>query len=363
MMTEVSFVFRNGLILTRARLGGQPATLALDTGAPDFLVSGHLARRLRLKGMEVGITGVGPQADRAYRTLLPDVDWAGNRWTLFGAVIHGDAALYGEPPYFDGILGYSVLSRSVVRIDYPRRRIQLFAPGDYEVPEGATLLPMETRQSLPVIDARFDDLAGKVVLDSGSYESVGVLSTAVQRHRLNDRYPKGWTTKLEGGIGGSSKGRVVRLSTLTLGRLTLTRPVAHLETSASAGKDQLDVVASLGNGVLSRFHVTVDYPGQRLVLEPNDFFRQPALISRAGFDGAFEKDGYLVLGVMPGGAADRVLNVGDLLLHINDAPVPQLDITDLLRVFSGRFGPRVRLEVRDPDGAVRTVTLTLGELL
>lgn len=69
-------------------------------------------------------------------------------------------------------------------------------------------------------------------------------------------------------------------------------------------------------------------------------------------------DGLLVVGLAPDGAADREgLDDGDLLTAIDDHPTAGMSLTAFRELGIGEAGTEARLQVRQPDGTERTVTL------
>lgn len=111
-----------------AGVGAETASLLLDTGAPGtFVLSGELARRAGVSSRRV------PGLDRAGTTLGPvDVELADAvRLSIGSFVLEGvpgfvaPKGLYNQAGATDSVIGVDVLSRFLVRIDYPRRRIWL----------------------------------------------------------------------------------------------------------------------------------------------------------------------------------------------------------------------------------------------
>lgn len=176
--------------------------------------------------------------------------------------------LIGNRPH--GLLGANVLKRFAVTIDYDKRQLILHDPTAVTVPEGAQVV--KTKPALGVSGLAVDGLIdGKVkatcLVDTGAAFnniSEGVVKSILPTTLL----PVGEVLGLD---GRKIKTSSVRFKTLELDNLTIDNPIFSVAPSSTkvpaglfSGGTQLAV---LGNPIWSKFRTTIDYRGQRLILE------------------------------------------------------------------------------------------------
>ena len=139
-------------------------------------------------------------------------------------------------------------------------------------------IPIQLVGNFPLVDARINDHAAKLLLDTGA-DALIVREASFDRLGLQHDYQ---VLSSVTGIGAQSNNWVTRPVVVSLGPITL-RP-APLFVSAIPvhlpGADQLDGV--LGGQVLSRYDVDIDMPARRLGLYERRYCPDGA----APFDGA-----------------------------------------------------------------------------
>jgi C-terminal processing protease CtpA/Prc len=159
-----------------------------------------------------------------------------------------------------------------------------------------------------------------------------------------------------------AEGRAIRLDSLGVAGFAIRRPAVSLQ--AEAGGLPLGVYDGLlGNNVLERFVLTLDYGHQRVTFEPGPYFDRPRPADRSGLGLSRGRDGALrVEGVIPGSPAERAgLRPGDELIAIDGRPAAECGPLYRLReTFRRDAGTEVRLSVRREDEA-REARITLED--
>lgn len=360
---ELPFHLDGYLIVLDVAVNNKPARLLLDTAAGTSLITKKGAARLGLKSLgEVQIQGGGEKTASAQYTILSRVTCGTATATGIPAVILDLPP--GAKSDYDGILGNTFTTRYIVQIDYAKQRVRFFDKESFQPPADATALPMRLRSNIPEVDATIDGLSGRVRVDTGYAGALTFTSPTVTQAKLGEKYPKQLESVLGMGLGGMTLGKSVRIGELSLGGLALKSVVAGLSTDTKGALADDQTIALLGGEALSRFTVTFDFPGKRLFITKNTDFDKPFIFGRGGISGLMEPEGYRLHLIVPDSpASDAKLAVGELLLTIDDKAVTTLGLGGLRATLRQPVGTVLRLTVRSKSGEVRTVALTLRELL
>lgn len=254
-------------LLVPARVAGHPDTLWLifDSGAGPTVLDRGVAARLNLRPTSRGtIRGVGTGATPV--DIVPDVTVA-----LPGVTIaHVDlrlAAMPGPLPLGNrpaaGIIGYDLLCRTVVTIDYKSTRLTVTAPTAFHPPPGADVLPLTIRDRWSFVRGTIKvpgqpAVEDEFLLDTGSGDFVNhpiieKSTGALRRTRTG-----------AGGFGESQVGVIGENEWFRLGRTT----IAHTQSACCAASPE--VSRQIGAGILEQFRVTFDYPHRQLILEQRE---------------------------------------------------------------------------------------------
>ena len=121
------------------RVEGRPITLLIDTGAPiPIWISGAAAKEIDVDPEslpELGAIGIGIPAGKTGSRVaeVAAFELGGFRFGPLPVVFvpHG---LYNAGGTTDSLIGYDVLSRFVVRLDYPRKRLWLRRAAEGGIP-------------------------------------------------------------------------------------------------------------------------------------------------------------------------------------------------------------------------------------
>lgn len=364
--TTVPFEILNGHIYLDVRLDGKgPFRLLVDTGGVNILTP-PTAKALGLvaEGKLPG-AGVGEKTEDIAMTRVERVE-VGDAFvehqTFFIYPLDAMAPVEGVPEH--GIIGYELFRRFAAKVDYDHSALTLYAPDAFRYEGPGTVVPFTFNQHVPQVDGAVDGLPGKFDVDTGSRSSLDLLAPFVEAHGLAKRYGAR-TARIDGwGIGGPSRGHVVRAGKLTLGGAQVDGVVTGLSVQKQGAFASTEVAGNVGYGVLSRFTLYLDYPRQRLILEPGERYRARDTYDKAGLWIHLAGEGFEVIEVVPGTpAAAAGLAVGDHILAVDGRRAAALGLPlfrKLLRVAPA--GRVLKLEV-ERGGAVRKVSLTLRDLV
>jgi hypothetical protein len=171
----------------------------------------------------------------------------------------------------DGLLGYDLFSRFVVRIDFKGRSLTIWEPSAFRPPKAAVQVPVEFAGRLPVVPAvvrlaRNQTLHARLMVDTGASQAVILRYPFANDHGLFDL--GGGDTTAPSLASGTRKLKEIPVEQIALAKWTFDRPqvLAYAEPVGSGAYTDTDGL--IGNTLLSRFTLYVDYPKKRLLFEP-----------------------------------------------------------------------------------------------
>lgn len=227
------------------------------------------------------------------------------------------STVYGEK--IDGIIGYSFFSRYLVKIDFDSSQIEVYSPGEMAYPRGGTLLkPAFTTlpiQNLVIRDSRklnfnfyFDTGAGLCLLMSEKFaKDSGVISPK----------RKIFYTQAEG-MGGRLLMRITVIKMLQIGNFRFRNVPTYIYEDEYNVTSYPFVGGLLGNDLLRRFNLTINYPKREIHLLPNGHFKEPFDYAYSGLAIYYVNGAIIVEDVVPGSPAFKAgIKKDDIIMGVN----------------------------------------------
>lgn len=301
LLTRIPFEqLTGGVIVMRAQLGNYPDTLnfILDTGSSGISLDSTTVSYFGLtptpsdrsiRGI-AGIRKVGFLYDRSLKfpnLTVDSLDFHVNDYEILTAV-------YGMR--IDGIIGYSLLSRYIVKVNYDSLYIDICTIGTMRYPKGGYLIK-PIMGTLPVHFARIKDAQThnvRFLHDIGAGLCLMLSSDFVEDsstiHRKRKQLPK------EGeGVGGSIDMRVTVVRELKVGPYRFKNVPTYIFDDDYNVTSYPYLAGIIGNDIFRRFNTIINYAKRDIHLVPNSHYRDPFDYSYTGVELYFE-DGKIVLG-------------------------------------------------------------------
>lgn len=262
-----------------------------------------------------------------------------------------------------GILGADILNHFVVTIDYPRKHLLLSDPDNFHIPEGFQAVPVQMIRNKPFIPVSYQGTPDaqrstlNLLLDTGASLTVLFHSGT---HQAIPALPPGQEGIVGIGLGGFIFGSRGRAPVLELGPFRLKDLPSSFQdfstfpdTSWLQGRHGI-----LGNLILQRFSVILDYRRGHLFLKPEEEFLTPPAPDRSGLfilaSGAGMRT-FVIHDVAHGSPAKAAgIQAGDVIVGVNGLSSNFLSLESMNRRLRAKAGKSVRLAIRRSD--VRTNT-------
>jgi hypothetical protein len=313
-----------GVVIIQAKLDEFSDTLnfILDSGSSGISLDSTTVAYFGLKPSPsdrtirgiAGIKKVGFLYDRklTFPGLVVDsLDFHVNDYSVLTTV-------YGEQ--IDGIIGYSLLSRYIIKLNYDSLRIEICSNGTLRYPRGGYLIKPYIN-TLPVHGARIRD---ERVVNTRFLHDVGAgVCLMLSREFVDDSaflrkkrklYPK------EGeGVGGSIIMNMTVVKEIKLGPYRFRNVPAYIFNDDYNVTSYPYLAGLIGNDLLRRFNVIFNYQKRDIHITPNTHFREPFDYSYSGIELYF-LEGRIEVGSIakdsPGEEAG--LQVGDIVVSVNN---------------------------------------------
>jgi hypothetical protein len=369
---ELPFRYQRGHVWVQMSVNGAaPAEFILDTGAFNTCLDRGFAQQLGLitEGEYVaeGVGGYdtfGFAKLRSLRWSAPGGASVELKDLRSGVIELQDALSSTEWGRTAGLIGYDVLSRFTLEIDFDRERIVLHEPSRYTHSGPGSAIPMTLHGNVPTVELTLDGTCkGTFIVDVGNSSVLSVGAEQVKACALFSRKRKDvqhWV----GGIGGAFTETVCRMDSLNLGPFKLDHPVVGLTTHHRGGAGSKEVQGNLGTSVLERFHCTFDYARGTLWLEPGKRFAEAEAFTRSGLWYTRWAGVVIVHGVVKDSpAAEAGFKVRDVLRSVNGRRIEKWTPAELDRLLKdGKPGTAVKVTY-ERDLREETVELTLADVL
>lgn len=366
LLTRIPFIqLSGGIVILQATLGGFPDTLnfVLDTGSSGISLDSGTVDYLKLKPVASdktirGIAGIRKVSFLYKQKLhlpgltIENLDFHINDYSILTAV-------YGVQ--IDGIIGYSVLSRYIVKIDYDSVKIDILSQGTIRYPRGGFLLK-PTISTLPSHAVRVKDAAtvnSRLLYDMGAGVCLMLSKEFVNDSTLLNKKRKLWAKEGEG-IGGKIDMFATVIKEVKLGPYRFRSVPVYIFDDVYNVTSYPYLGGLIGNDILRRFNVTLNYDKRDIYLIPNSHFNEAFDYSYSGVE-LYMINGHIVAGDVAIGspAENGGLKEGDIIIAVNK------NFTQNLNVFKTALqAPNERVTIIiQREGALKEISFKIKTIL
>lgn len=359
LVTSFPFTtFTGGVVVVRARLGDYPDSLnfIMDTGSGGISLDSATCARLKIlpKASDKTIRGIAGirqvrfiynQTLRLKDLSVDSLDFHVNDYDILSSV-------YGDK--IDGIIGYSFFSRYILKIDYDSSKVYVYTKGFFKYPRGGYLFkPVLVNLPIQTAKVRDDiDINSRFYFDTGAGLCLLLSEDFVNDSTLLKLNKKPFLTQAEG-LGGKADMKLTTIKELRFG------PYRFRNVPTYIFDDEYNVTSYpylgglIGNDILRRFNVFLNYERREIYLLPNTHYRDPFDYSYTGL-GLYWIDGEIRVGdVIKDSPADHAgFKVDDVVMAVNNNFSKNIQTYKSLLQ---NVGEKVRVVVKRPSGLEQLV--------
>jgi hypothetical protein len=280
----VPFSLKDGMIVVNVSLNGaKPLPFVLDSGAFNVLTP-ETAKLLNLAaGGNVSVNGVGNSQMsmnlarvQTYRVGEAEL----SNQTVFVLSLPRSFTDNGRHDAIAGLIGYEILRRFTVRIDYHRRELTFSLPGNVSQHAHGEKLPLLFDGRDCFVEGKIGDSEGYFGIDTGDDGSITLFKSFYISHNIPIELPG--IKSFQGGVGGRSSTLLTRVSSLSLGPFTISLPLTELHFASGGAFASTLLAGNLGSQIFRNFTMTFDYTHRALYLEKSPDFGYSVPYNRTG---------------------------------------------------------------------------------
>ena len=363
-MIEIPFEYQQGFIIMDVRFQRTlPLKFIFDTGAEHTLL---------LKKIYTDILGIPYHREIKVigSDLTTEISGLICRNIYLGlknaSVLKQDILVLEEDLYLldeltglkiDGILGANMFRNLVVSIDYQKEKITLWDPEKFKEPKGFEKLDLTINKNKPYLDCAVSlqpqtSTKATFLLDTGASIHFLLHTNTDTSFHLPSIFAKG---NIGHGLGGAIEGYLGMVYQMDVGKTKFKQVVISFQDVDTSLTKQKQFIRNgiIGNKLLERFIVTIDYAHSKLYLKAKRKVDQIFRYDKSGLSiyalGANHKEFY-IKDVIKGSPAEKAgLKIGDVIYRFQRVPSKYMGIGRIFHVLSGRSGKKIKIKVIRAD--------------
>lgn len=326
LLTSFPFtLLSGGIILVKATLGNYPDTLnfVFDTGSGGISLDSTTCAQLRIvpKPSDKTIRGIAGIRNVSFvynETLhLPGLQVDSLNFHVNDYAIL--TSVYGQN--IDGIIGYNFLTRYIVKIDYDSSIIYVYSKGTIKYAKGGYL----TRPfivNLPMEEARVKDnanIGARFYFDTGAGLCLLLSTDFVSDSSLFSSKKKKPVPTLAQGLGGKTNMLQTTVKEFRIGPYHFRNVPAYIFDDEYNITSYPSLGGLIGNDLLRRFNIILNYGRREIYLMPNSHYREPFDYSYTGLSIYWIDDEIRVADVMKDSPAEKAgFKTGDIVFSVGN---------------------------------------------
>ena len=323
-ITKVPFTqLTGGIVIMQAKLESFPDTLnfILDTGSSGISLDSTTVDYLKLQPTPSdrtirGIAGIRKVSFLYNRKLhfpgitIDSLNFHINDYSILTAV-------YGER--IDGIIGYSVLSRYILKVDYDSMRISFCTKGTIRDPRGGYLLKPSINQlvSQPLRVRDEKTIYSRFLYDMGAGLCMLLSKEFAEDSNFLSKKRKRFIKEGEG-LGGKIDMELMVMKEVRIGPYRFKNVPTFIFDDENNVTSYPYMGGLIGNDILRRFNVILNYAKGDIFIIPNRHFNETFDYSYSGIE-LYLINGMIIIGdVAKGSPGEEVgLREGDEVIAVN----------------------------------------------
>jgi hypothetical protein len=272
--------YTGGVILLKGQFASFPDSLnfILDTGSGGISLDSTRAEELGLKPepserLIRGIAGIRKvsflynQKLKLPNLTIDSLNFHINNYEILTTV-------YGER--IDGIIGYSVISRYIIKLNYDSSIIEFWSKGAMKYPRGGYLLrPFITTLAVQTVRVKDENtITSRFLYDIGAGMNMIFSTDFVRDSALLSKKRKLYVKEAEG-LGGKIDMSITVIKEVRLGPYRFRSVPVYIFDDIYNATSYPYLGGLIGNDLLRRFNVVMNYDRREIHLLPNSHYQDP----------------------------------------------------------------------------------------
>ena len=256
--------------------GSDTLNFLVDTGASSLVLNTN-SPKLQ------GHIHNGDKADNLGASGQNTVEYSNDNTVTIGSIKYEQAGCAHIPypaDYWDGVVGLNALAAFNIEINYDDFKIYCYSKGEpMEGTESLVAFPFEYKYDVPFITvpAKINGSVYDLLLevDTGSDRVLDLNTPFVNSHNLLDTQKPFAISRISSSDGGSGELKNVFFEEVRIGQYVLPKVAGAFSTLTEGMQSKSDIDGTLGNNFLKRFNMVIDFNGQTIWLQPNNYLYTP----------------------------------------------------------------------------------------
>jgi hypothetical protein len=324
LLTRFHFIqFTGGVVLLKGQCASFQDSLnfILDTGSGGISLDSTRAIQFGLKPEPSdksirGIAGIRKvsflynQKLKLPNLIIDSLNFHINNYEIL-------ANVYGER--IDGIIGYSVLSRYIIKLNYDSSIIEFWSKGNLKYPRGGYLLkPFISTLAVQGVRVRDDKtINARFLYDIGAGMNMIFSTDFINDSALLSKKRKLYIKEAEG-LGGKIDMAITVIKEVKLGPYRFRNVPVYIFDDIYNATSYPYLGGLIGNDLLRRFNVVMNYDKRDIHLLPNSHFNDPFDYSYTGLELYYVNGKVLIGDVAEKSPAEKAgLKEGDMVVAID----------------------------------------------
>ncbi len=364
---SIPIIYYKNHVYLKGKVDGVPGIFVFDSGASNLYLDStyYHKNNFSYKNKTYGIlpgTGTKPQK---VIVILDTVNFLfqKNHYKTRIVPVLNSKSILGD--ISDGIIGWEYFSDKILEINYEKGYLKIHRNVSHVNLSGFTKIKMiqNNKRFFIPLEIQISDtirIEGIFLLDLGSGNEITINSPLAQKFKFDSIIKNKTKYYIKyGGVGGESSGYSFIADSLLMGDFSFNNVTMDYSSNRTGALSSDDFAGLLGNGILERFDVLIDFKGSYLYLKPNTFYSAKFEFPKLGFiyvDRHKTLGYWIVSGLYENSIAEKSgLKIDDKIISINNIPVSQikyeeqenlLDPSNLLNLQIMRGEKMIKIELR-----------------
>jgi len=263
--------YYNGHIFVEVSVNGEKNIyFILDTGAGSNILDSSYAARLGLqwsgKLPAKGIAGYEPVGFARIDSMKI------NRIKLtdnLPAIVDLKSLFLRLPGEFGGLIGYDLISRQPLKINYAEKELIFYNPTRFNPPDPEYALDFDFIMKVPLVNVEYNGIPARLLVDFGNPFGLMLHRLFVEKYNLEETFSdkKKMGGKI-GGVGGKSGAYAATGTNLRIGPTEIKNPPLMVVGAGKGVSESSIVDGNIGNLLLQKFSILMDYGRKKIYILP-----------------------------------------------------------------------------------------------